>query len=110
MLRQLAKNDGIVFVSILMVIMVIMTITIGMISLNVSQVRFSESEVRRVKSELIAHGLMAYVFANQITPSASAAFTATQALDGITYNMSVGVPNTNGGPNLSDPLTIQVTY
>jgi len=110
MFRQLAKEDGIVFVTILMIIMIMMTVTIGIISLNVSQVQFSESEVRRLKSEMMAHGVMAYVFANQLTASAAPTLTVSRPLDGITYTVNATVTDNDSGPTGADPLLIQVTY
>ena len=95
-----------------MIMMAMMTVTIGIISLNVSQVKFSENEVKRLKSEMLAHGLMAYVFANQISPSAQPTVTMNTPLDGITYGMTAVITPApwSNATSEADPLVIQVTY
>jgi len=110
MLRQLAQEDGIVFVTILMIIMIMMTITMGIISLNVSQVQFSEGEVRRLKSEMLAQGLMAYAFANQISATAAPTIAQNRQLDSFVYTTSTTITDNNSGPTGADPLVIQVNY
>jgi hypothetical protein len=107
MLRDLKNNEnGLVFVTILMIVAIIMTITIGIISLSVTQVTFSEQEIQRVKTEMLAQGMLAYVFANQVTGVASNAYAFNATIDNLTYvvNASIfgGTPNTN--------LLIQVNY
>jgi len=104
-LRNLKNNEnGIVFVTVLMIIVVIMTITVGIISLNISQVTFTEQEIQRVKSEMLAMGTLAYVFANQLTSSPSNSISLPQTLDGISYTVNASV---NYG---AESALIQVDY
>lgn len=105
MLRDLKNNEnGIVFVTVLMIIVVIMTITVGIISLNVSQVTFTESEIQRIKSKMLAMGTLAYVFAKHMTATPSNSISLTETLDGITYAITA---NVNYG---TDDLLIEVDY
>ena len=112
MFKQLKQDEnGIVYVTILMIITVMITVTIGIISLNVSQTTFTESEVRRIKAELLSMGALAYVYANQMTASASSSMTLpSESLDGFSYATNALVSGTGSGPNGADPLLIQVDY
>ena len=111
MLKTLQNNEnGIVFVAVLMIIIVMMTITVGIIGLNVSQVTFAEQEIRRIKAELLAMGVLAYTFANQTTPSAGSTITFSQTLDGAAYQINSAITSPGTGPNGSSPLTIDIDY
>ena len=104
MLRNLKNNEnGMVFVTVLMIVAIIMTITIGIISLNVSQVTFTEKEIERVKTELLAQGMLAYVFSNRMTGTTANSFGFNQILDSQTYVISASISNTEN-------LLIQVQY
>jgi len=104
MLRNLKNNEnGIVFVTVLMIVVVIMTITVGIISLNVSQVTFTEQEVQRIKTEMLAQGMVAYVYSNRMTGVANNSFIFNEVLDGINY-----VINADIAP--SEALTITIDY
>ncbi|HLF18499.1 MAG TPA: hypothetical protein VI749_06345 [Candidatus Omnitrophota bacterium] len=111
MLKTLQRNEnGIVFVAVLMIIVVMMAVTVGIIGLNVSQVTFAEQEIKRIKAELLAVGALAYTFANQTTTSAASSITLSETLDGISYQIDADITSPGTGPNGSSPLTIVVDY
>ena len=57
MLRQLkANNQGIVFVTVLMIIIVMMILTVSIVSLNVTQVLRTSGEVKHVQAEYLRLG------------------------------------------------------
>ena len=63
MFKDLKKNkNGVVYITVLMITIVMMVLTLSIISLNVSQVTSSEKEVKRIKAETLAQGLVAYGF------------------------------------------------
>jgi len=57
MLRQLRQNErGVVFVTVLMIIIVMMALTVSIVSLNVTQVTRTAGEVKHVQAEHLALG------------------------------------------------------
>ena len=111
MLRELKNNErGVVFVTVLMIILVMMVLAISVISLNVSQVMTAENEVRRQQAETLAMGAMAYTFANQLSSSPSNQFYMIQNLDGLSFNVFVNLSNTPSGPLGTSNLDITVSY
>ncbi|GEM_PF-4610240 len=111
MLRQLRENDqGIVFVTVLMIIIVMMILTVSIVSLNVTQVLRTSGEVKHVQAEYLALGAIPYLYANQWTISPDNTITYIENLDGIPFTV---VANING-PGLNgystNDLSIDVTY
>ena len=65
-LSKLRKDrSGIVFVTVLVIIMVMMIMTVSIISLNVTQVKVTEDDVRRIQAEMLAQGAVNYYYADQ---------------------------------------------
>ncbi|OGX37351.1 MAG: hypothetical protein A3G91_00580 [Omnitrophica WOR_2 bacterium RIFCSPLOWO2_12_FULL_50_9] len=111
MLRQLRKDDrGIVFVTVLMIIITMMILTVSIISLNVTQTVTSSGEIHRIQAEYLALGAIPYFYANQWTSSSSNTITYTQTLDGISFTVVANII----GPGLAgyntSGLNISVTY
>lgn len=66
MFRRLNENKhGFVFVTVLMIILVMMVLTISVMSLNVSQVKSTEGEVRRLQAEALTSAALAQQYAYQ---------------------------------------------
>ncbi len=111
MLRQLRENDrGIVFVTVLMVIIVMMALTMSIVSLNVTQVTRTAGEVKHIQAQYLALGAIPYLYANQWTNSADNVITYTETLDGVPFTV---VANLNGpglGGYTTNNLDISVTY
>ena len=111
MLRQLkANNQGIVFVTVLMVIIVMMILTVSIVSLNVTQVLRTSGEVKHVQAEYLALGAIPYLYANQWTVSPDNTITYTETLGGVPFTVVANL----GGPGLggynTTSLFVNVTY
>ena len=66
MFRKLKENkNGFIFVTVLMIILVMMVLTISVMSLNVSQVKSTEGEIRRLQAEVLTSGMLAQQYASQ---------------------------------------------
>lgn len=108
MLKQLQNNEkGIIFVTVLMIIIVMMVLTFSVISMNVSQVSVTESEIRRIQSEIIAMGALARTFANQLSTSSSNNIEYSVVIDGRTYNVVSNIYG-NTGPYGTNALEIYI--
>ena len=113
MLRRLNNNDGVVFVTVLAVIITMMVLAVSIIGLNVSQTLVTEREVKRIKAELLAMGALSYTFANQMSDSPGNAITFNQILDGIDYDVSATLTPASSPPASSpdvQALTISIDY
>ena len=112
MLKQLRhKEEGVVFVTVLMIIIVMMILVISILSINVSQVMITESETKRVQAEIIARGALDYFIANQLSNSAGNYITYSETLNGTDFQVTINMDETN--PSLFDPassLNILVDY
>ncbi len=111
MLRQLcANNRGIIFVTVLMIIIAMMILTVSIISLNVTQAVNTQGEIRRIQAEYLALGAVPYFYANQMTSSSSNTMTYTQTLDGIPFTVVANIIGPGLGGYDTNALSIVVTY
>jgi len=111
MLKSLRKNNqGVVFVTVLMIIIVMMVLTISILSINVSQVVSTEEEVRRVKAEVLAKGFLWLMSANQMSQTPGTFIDETFDLDGTTFYVAANLDTSHGGPFCADELNIYVSY
>ncbi len=93
MLKQLSKNkQGVVLITVLMIIVVMMVLTISVISLNVSQVTFSDTEIKRIQAQSLAMGGLAYIYGwkNNGNPSSSISYDILLGNSTFTINAGVG--------------------
>ena len=84
MLKQLNSNqNGIVFITVLSIILVIAILTVGIIQLNLNQAYITEGEIKRIQLEAVAKGALALVYANLASDYPTSSNT-------ITYNVTIG--------------------
>ncbi len=111
MFRQLRQNDrGIVFVTVLMIIIVMMVLTVSIVSLNVTQVLRTSGEVKHVQAEYLALGAIPYLYANQWTAAPDNTITYAETLDGVLFTVVANL----SGPGLAgyntSALSVNVIY
>ena len=111
MLRQLRENErGVVFVTVLMIIIVMMALTVSIVSLNVTQVTRTAGEVKHVQAEHLALGAIPYLYANQWTASPDNTITYTETLDGTLFTVVANLSGPGLGGYNTNSLSINVTY
>ena len=111
MLRQLRQNErGVVFVTVLMIIIVMMALTVSIVSLNVTQVTRTAGEVKHVQAEYLAMGAIPFLYANQWTASSNNVITYTETLDGIPFTVIANLSGPGLGGYTTNNLDITVTY
>ncbi|HBG61892.1 MAG: hypothetical protein A2Y03_03095 [Omnitrophica WOR_2 bacterium GWF2_38_59] len=105
MFKRIQNNeDGVIFVTVILIILVMMVLTVSILSLNTSQIRVTEDEVRRVQAEVLAMGTIGLTFANQLSDSPSDNIAFTENIGGVDFAVSSDLdPST-------DQVVIQVTY
>ena len=114
MLRELRNNDhGVVFITVLIIIIISIVSTLTILSLNISQVTSSEDEVRHIQAEILSTGGLARIFIEQFSGTPANVIIYAETLDGITYavvaniDAALGIPPPNSA---SIPLDIDVTF
>lgn len=96
MLKSLKNNEnGIIFISVLVTIIIMMVITVSIIGMNVSKISTSEKEVKRIQAETLAMGVLGYTFANQLTDTASNLISISESIDGHTFVISSNITSAN---------------
>jgi hypothetical protein len=107
MFKDLKKDEqGMVFVAVLSIIIVIMILTVSILSINVSHVGVAENEARQLQAEMLAQGALTRIFANQMTPSARN-ILYSQTIGTTTF--TINATRTRGANGLSD-LNVIVNY
>ena len=115
MLRGL-KNDekGIVFVTVLLIIIVMMVLTVSVISMNVTQVTSTEREIKRIRAESLAMGMVAYVYANQQAQSFSSPnnppYSYQRQIENSTYQVNGALQLSSNAFSQPNNLVVTVTY
>ncbi len=111
MLKQLKNNEnGIVFVTVLMVIIVMAVLTVSMISLNVSQSVLAENESKKAKAETLAQGGLFFFLANKSGPSPSnyIQYNYCDKTEDVRYRVTINMAG--AGINNTNKLNITVAY
>ena len=111
MFRDLRKNNkGVVFVTVLMIIIVMAVLTVSIISLNVNQSMLTEGEAKRMNAETLALGGLAVMLANQQSARPKNYITYLNLIDGISYNVQINLAGAGLPGTGTSALNISVTY
>ena len=103
MLKYLKNNQrGIVFVTVLIIIIISMVLAISALSLNVSQVKSSEGEVRFVQAQALAEGGFARIYMDQLSDTPLDRLSYTEQLGNTPFTVDTAVFRTSAGPAGSD--------
>jgi len=104
MLKNLKNNkQGIIFITVLMTIIVLMVFAVSILSLNVSQIMMTESDVKKIKAETLMMGMMGYTYASQWNGSMGNLIILNEVLDGLTFQ-------TTSNLDTSGNLSISINY
>ncbi len=111
MLKQLKNNeDGVIFITVLAIILMMAVLTISILSMNVTQVISTERAIQDTQSEILAMGALSYAFANQMSDSPSSFISYTEILGKKKFTITANVSGTGlPGYNTQD-LVVDVTY
>ncbi len=105
------NKQGIVLVTVLMMIIVISVLVISIMNMNLGQLLSSEEQAKQIKAEILAKGMVHYVNANQQSASPSNTISFSRNIDGISYSVTANLTaGSIGIMNETDTVTIGVTY
>lgn len=103
MLKDLKNNrHGIVFVTVLIIITIAMVLAISTLSVNVSQVKSAEGEVRYLQAQALAEGGFARIYMDQLSDSPQDRLSYTEQLGNTLYTIDTAVSRGTAGPTGSD--------
>lgn len=109
---KLKKNneDGVVFVTVLILIISMMILAITVVNLQLNQATISEREIARIRSELVATGALQYYIAHEFAPNTTKSFGMGETLNGVLYDVQIDNGNPASGPNETNTLTISIDF
>lgn len=113
MLKDLKNNNnGVVFVTVLIIIIVTMVLTISALSLNISQIKNTENELKYLQDELLYDGALARFLINQFSATPGNLIAYTETVGDTIFTIVANIDIAGVGPVGSDslPLNIDVAF
>ncbi len=111
MLRQLKRNkQGVVFITILTVILGLMILLVGFMSLNVSQVMITEKEIDSIQAEIVGLGALGRALVSQMSATPANLITYNQMIGQKTFDIIITRDTSGGGISGTDMLSVTVDY
>lgn len=104
-MRKLSGQKGIVFVTVVVIVLAMTTAALTAISINISQINLSEKEIQRLQADLLTDGALAISHTSS-NPNFSYAVSSNHT----NYNVSSSLTGAATGPNGTDTRTLNVTY
>ena len=113
MFKELRNNNrGIIFVTVLIIILIAMVTAISVLSLNISQIKSSENELRYIQAKILAEGGLAQMLINKLSGAPGDIITYSETLGNTTFTIVANIDTTGSGPigSNSVPFNIDVTF
>ena len=112
MLKNLKKNEqGVVFVTVLIVILTTMVLAVSALSLNISQIKSTENELKYIQARTLADGGLFQILSTQFVGTPITSNTYTETVGDTTFTIESDI-TAGAGPvgSNSIPLDIVVTF
>jgi len=112
MLKDLKNNEhGVVFVTVLIVIITTMVLAVSVLSLNISQIKSAENELRYIQAKVLADGGLVQILSTQFVGTPITTNTYTETIGGTTFTIQSEItPGPGPAGSNSDLLDIVVTF
>ena len=113
MLKDLKNNNhGVVFVTVLIIIIVTMVLAISALSLNVSQVKSTESELKHLQARILTEGALARILVNQLSGSPTNPISYSETIGNTTFTIVANIDALGAGPpgSRSVPAGITINF
>ncbi len=113
MLKNLKKNEqGVVFVTVLIVILTTMVLAVSALSLNISQIKSTENELKYIQARILADGGLFQILSTQFvgTPTTTNFYTETIGTTVFTINSIIDTLGSGPAGSASVPLDIIVSF
>ena len=113
MLKKLKNdNQGVVFITVLILILTAMVLAISALSLNISQIKSTENELKYLQAKVLADGGLARILVDQLSASSANVITYTETVGDATFTVTSNIDYSGTGPAGSEsvPLDISVGF
>jgi len=111
MLKELKNNNrGVVFVTVLIIIIVSMVLTVSVLSMNISQVKSAEDELKYIQAQVLADGGFARIFASQFSAAPLNGIPYSETLGNSTFTVTTNLYAPGTGPFGTAPVSIDVAF
>jgi len=111
--KDLKNNEhGVVFVTVLIVIITTMVLAISVLSLNISQIKSAENELKYIQAKVLADGALFKILSTQFvgTPQTTDSYPETVGSTTFTIQSDITACGTCPVGSNSVPLDITVTF
>jgi len=99
MLRDLQKNNhGVVFVTVLIIIIVSMILAMSVVSLNVSQIKSVEAEIQYIQAKALAEGALSNMFITRTLNEDMNTFIGSETVGSTTFTLIGQIDTSGTGP------------
>jgi len=111
MLKELRKdNEGVVFVTVIMMITVMIALVVSILGLNTTRVKTTEREIRQIQAELLAEGALDLFLSNQLSNSAGNFISDSIYIGPYLFNISANLYSSGTGIFGTSQVNIDVVY
>ena len=113
MFRELKNNNhGIIFVTVLIIIIVAMVLAISVLSFNISQIKSSEYELKHIQARLLSEGGLSQMLISKFSGNSANIITYTETLGNTTFTIIANIDTAGAGPigSNSVPFNVGVTF
>jgi len=108
MLKDLKNNEhGIVFVTVLIIIITTMVLAVSALSLNISQIKSTENELRYIQAKTLADGGLVQILSTQFVGNPELTNSYTKVLGNTTFTILSDITAV-AGPAGSDTVELDV--
>ena len=112
MLKDLKNNEkGVVFVTVLIIIVISMVLAVNILSMNISQVTSSEEELKMIQAGILKDGVLAQFYVNQFANSAANSFTYQETMGNTTFTvLANAILGSAPGQSNATPVSINIVF
>ena len=110
MIKRRKREEGVVFVLVLGVIMTLMVLVVSLMSVSVSQVSSSEDEVRRLQAEVLGEGWLGYTLAQGFLNGTVSEGTSMETVGNTTFTLSTNIVGASLPGYQGNKILVRVVY
>ena len=113
MLKELRNNNrGIIFVTVLIIIMVAMVLAVTVLGINISQIKSSEDELKHIQARILSEGGLARMLVSKFSGAPVNVINYAETLGNTTFTIVANIDSAGASPigSNSVPLDIGVTF
>ena len=109
MLSDLKNNKhGVVFVTVLIMIITSMVLTISALSLNISQIKSTENELKYIQAKVLADGGLVRSIQSQFSAAPLSFDSYTETVGDTSFTVTYNIDSSTSGPVGSNSVGLDI--